>query len=72
MGEQQIYEESMKMARESLANMVQIKWALVCIALQLWGVSVYFLLKEIPKWWRSFDKKEEETIGFKFKNKNNE
>ena len=46
MGEQQIYEESMKMARESHANMVQIKWALVCIALQLWGVSVYFLLKE--------------------------
>ena len=34
-----------------------IKWVLICIAVQLWGVAVYFLLKEIPKWWHSFDKK---------------
>lgn len=47
-----------------------IKWVLICIAVQLWGLSVYFLFKEIPKWWRSFNKKEEETIGFKFKKKN--
>lgn len=45
-----------------------IKWALICIAVQLWGLSLYFLFKEIPKWWSSFNKKEK-TIGFDFKGK---
>jgi len=57
MDAQQIYEESIRMARESHTNMVHIKWILACMALQMWGVTVYFLLKEIPTWWNSFDKK---------------
>jgi hypothetical protein len=36
--------------------LVAIKWALICIAVNTWGISLYFLLKEIPKWWHSFDK----------------
>ena len=56
MDTQQIYEESIRMAQESHANMVHIKWALVCMAASLWGMTVYFLFKEIPAWWKSFDK----------------
>tara|TARA_B100001123_G_C15257417_1_gene1005238 strand:- start:711 stop:920 length:210 start_codon:yes stop_codon:yes gene_type:complete len=36
--------------------LVGIKWALICIAVSLWGLTVFFLFKEIPKWWQSFDK----------------
>ena len=39
--------------------LVGIKWALICIAVSLWGLTAYFLLKEIPKWWHSFDKKKD-------------
>ena len=42
---------------ELLKQVVAIKWVLVCIATSLWGLTVYFLLKEMPIWWRSFDKK---------------
>lgn len=52
-----------------LHEIVIIKWGIVCIAASLCGVTVYFLLKEIPKWWKSFGKKEEKTIGFKFNRK---
>jgi len=37
--------------------LVGIKWSLISIAVLLWGLAVYFLLKEIPIWWHSFDKK---------------
>ena len=40
-----------------LREVVVIKWGVVCIAVSLWGLTVYFLLKEIPKWWHSHDKK---------------
>lgn len=33
-----------------------IKVTLVCIAVSIWGLTVYFLLKELPIWWRSFNK----------------
>tara|TARA_B100001123_G_C15256031_1_gene1004688 strand:+ start:481 stop:744 length:264 start_codon:yes stop_codon:yes gene_type:complete len=62
MDPQQVYEESMRMARESHVNMVHIKWILACIALQMWGMTVYFLLKEIPAWWNSFNKKEKKPF----------
>ena len=55
------------MWEELLKEVAIIKWAIVCIAVSLWGLTVYFLGKEFPRWWRSFDKKGEETIGFKFK-----
>ena len=50
MDTQQMYEESMRMARESHTNMVHIKWALVCIAVSLWGAPVYLFTKEFMKW----------------------
>ena len=37
MDTQQMYEESMRIAREGHINMLHIKWALVCIAVSLWG-----------------------------------
>ena len=61
-----------KMNEEAIRELVQIKWSLVCIAVSMWGLSLYFLLKEAPKWWKSFDKEGEKTIGFKFKDKKNE
>ena len=45
-----------------LNEIVIIKWSVVCIAVSLWGVTVYFLLKEIPKWWCSFNKKKEKPF----------
>ena len=41
-------------------EIVIIKWAVICIAVSLWGLTTYLLLKELPKWWRSFDKKKKE------------
>ena len=38
-------------------TLVSIKWSLICIVVCLWGVCLYFLSKEIPVWWHSFDKK---------------
>jgi len=52
-----------------LHEIVIIKWGIVCIAASLCGVTVYFLLKEVPKWWKSFDKKKKKSIGFNFNNK---
>ncbi len=45
--------ESLNLLRE----VIIIKWGVVCIVASLWGLAVYFLLKEIPIWWHSFDKK---------------
>lgn len=47
------------MWEELLKDVAIIKWTTICIAISLWGLSVYFLSKEIPKWWRSFNRKEE-------------
>ena len=44
-----------------------IKWALICIAVSMWGLTVYFFLKELPKWWKSFEKKKKNTKGFNIK-----
>ena len=40
-----------------------IRWTEVCIAISLWGISFYFLLKEVPNWWHSFDKKGRNNHG---------
>ena len=45
------------MWEELLKEVSAIKWVLICIATCLWGLTVFFLSKEIPKWWHSFDKK---------------
>ncbi|MAH51002.1 hypothetical protein CMI37_34620 [Candidatus Pacearchaeota archaeon] len=42
------------MWEELLKEVAVIKWGIVCIAVSLWGLTIYFLLKEIPKWWKSF------------------
>ena len=42
-----------------LKEISAIKWTLICIAVSLWGLTVYLLLKEIPRWWHSFDEKKE-------------
>jgi len=47
------------MWEELLEEVVIIKWGVVCMAFSTWGLAMYFLLKEIPTWWHSFDKKEE-------------
>ena len=44
---------------EILKEVVIIKWGVVCIAFSIWCFAIYFLYKEIPDWWHSFDKKEE-------------
>jgi hypothetical protein len=65
MTELQYAEQALKDSRELLHNIVVIKWALVCMAVSLWGLTAYFFLKEFPKWWKSFDKKGEGQItGF--------
>jgi len=69
MDPQQIYEESMKIARESHANMVHIKWTLICIAVNLWGIALYFLFKEIPRWWKNFDEGEKKQFSLEQMNK---
>jgi hypothetical protein len=45
------------MDREFLHNIMVIKWALVCMAVSMWGVTAYLFLKEFPAWWNSYDKK---------------
>jgi hypothetical protein len=40
-----------------LKEIVIIKWCALYMTACSWGVAVYFLFKEIPKWWHSFDKK---------------
>ena len=60
------------MNEEAVRELTQIKWTLVCIAVSMWGVSLYLLLREVPKWWKSLEKKDEKTIGFNFKDKKNE
>ena len=45
-----------------LNEIVIIKWGVICIAVSLWGVTVFFLLKEIPKWWDSFNKKKKKPF----------
>ena len=41
---------------EILKELTIIKWGVVCFAFSLWGIAVFFLFNEIPKWWKSFDK----------------
>tara|TARA_Y100000310_G_scaffold335939_1_gene419210 strand:- start:423 stop:647 length:225 start_codon:yes stop_codon:yes gene_type:complete len=50
------------MWEELLREVAIIKWGVVCIAVSLWGVSVYFLLKELPTWWNSHKKKKKFTL----------
>ena len=50
------------MWEELLKEIVVIKWAVICIAVSLWGLTVYFLLKEAPKWWKSLKKKKPFTL----------
>jgi len=45
------------MWEELLKDVGIIKWAVICVAVSLWGLTAYFLLKEAPKWWRSHGKK---------------
>lgn len=45
------------MWEELLKEIVIIKWGVVCIAVSLWGVTMYLLLKEIPEWWDSYKKR---------------
>ena len=45
------------MWEELLKDVGIIKWSVICIAVSLWGLTAYFLLKEIPKWWHSYNKK---------------
>ena len=45
------------MDSELIDALIAIKWSLICIAVSLWGLTAYFLLREIPKWWGSYDKK---------------
>ena len=53
---------------EILKEVVIIKWGVVCIAFSIWCFALYFLSKEIPKWWKSFGKKgDEQVIGFHVK-----
>ena len=64
MTELQYAEEALKDSREFLHNIVVIKWALVCIAVNAWGLSLYFLLKYFLAdmyLWRK--KKEEDEFG---------
>ncbi len=50
---------------EELLNEISfIKWTVVCIAVSLWGLTAYLLLKELPAWWNSYNKKEK---GFTLK-----
>jgi hypothetical protein len=37
--------------------LVGIKWALICIAVSLWGLTAYLFLRVSVEWWSSFDKK---------------
>ena len=50
------------MWEELLSDVAVIKWTTICIAVSLWGLTVYFLLREIPKWWNSFNKKKPFTL----------
>ena len=45
------------MWEELLKEIVIIKWGVICGAVSLWGVAVYLLLKEIPVWWNSYNKR---------------
>ena len=44
------------MWEELLKEVIIIKWGVLCIAFSIWCFAIYFLCKEIPVWWRSFDK----------------
>ena len=57
MTEMQYAEEALKDSREFMHTMMMIKWILLSMSIAIWGMIVYFLLQEIPKWWKSFNKK---------------
>ena len=42
---------------ELLNDIAVIKWAVICIAASMWGITAYLFLKELPEWWHSYDKK---------------
>ena len=46
------------MWEELLKEVEIIKWGVVCIAFSIWCFAIYFLGKEVPVWWRSFDKEQ--------------
>ena len=45
------------MWEELLKDVTIIKWCVIYMTVCVWAAATYFLFKEIPKWWRSFDKK---------------
>lgn len=47
------------LTEEILRELVQIKWALICLVTMYWGKCLYFLSKEIPSWLKSFSKEKE-------------
>ena len=65
MTEIQYAEEALKDSREFMHTMMMIKWILLSMSIAIWGMIVYFLLQEIPKWWKSFNKKKKKpfTLG---------
>ena len=44
--------------------LVLIKWGIVSMAVSLWGMTAYFLLKEALVWWGSFDVKKKRKKPF--------
>jgi len=56
-----------EVAQQIADSLEAIQLTLICLTTLAWGIAVYFLSKEIPIWWHSFDKKrkeEEKVIGF--------
>ena len=43
-------------------SLIGIKWALICIAVSLWGLTVFLFLKEFKGWWCSFDKPKKKKL----------
>tara|TARA_B100000959_G_C14542674_1_gene444264 strand:- start:19 stop:219 length:201 start_codon:yes stop_codon:yes gene_type:complete len=45
------------MWEELLKDIAIIKWAVICIAVSLWGLTAYLFLKEFAKMWGKQDPK---------------
>ena len=50
------------MWEELLKDVVIIKWVAVSIAVPLWAVTIYYILKEILKWRGRFNKEKPFTL----------
>ena len=48
------------MWEELLKDVEIIKWAVICMAVSLWGLTAYFFLKAVPEWWHGSNKKKRE------------